>query len=110
MRYLHFSLSMPQNNSWNGKWSGEGKAYSIVSKFRKTAANDDLIGKILANSSYYYNFGDGWGASIDVEEVDAPRAKKLKKNSLGFCGYDWMVSSIFRHQDIRINNGKTVSC
>ena len=103
MRYLHFKLSMPQNNSWNNKWSGDGKDYSIVSKFRKSSQNDDLIPKILAGS-YYYSFGDGWAASVDVKEVDAGQASKIKKNSLGFCGYNWMVDSIIRHQEIRAAN------
>lgn len=91
---------MPQNNSWNGKWSGEGKSYSIIQKFRENQSNKDLVAKILAGS-YWHNFGDGWAASVDVEEVDGTQARKLKKNSLGFCGYEWMVSSIIRHQEIK---------
>lgn len=83
---LAFELSMPGNNSWNSKWSGEGRSYVIVKTF--TAK------KLIEQRSFHYSWGDGWGARIDVREVDAAEARKLRKNSLGFCGYDWMVKTI----------------
>ena len=33
---LSFTLSMPGNNSWNGKWSGAGKLYAKVINFGRT--------------------------------------------------------------------------
>ena len=30
---LSFELSMPNNNAWNGKWTGEGTLYAIVKNF-----------------------------------------------------------------------------
>jgi len=87
---LSFTLSMPNNNSWNGKWSGEDDLYVVV----KTIRSNKKAQEILDGSSYYYNFGDGWGASISVEEVDAAKARKLRKRSKGFCGYNWMIEDI----------------
>lgn len=79
-----FFLTMPGNNSWNGKWSGDG----------------DLYCRVVANKSepgnYSYSFGDGWRASVEVRNVTAVEARKLRKRSRGFCGYDWMISSIER--------------
>ena len=49
---------------------------------------------------YYYNFGDGWGASVNVYILDgAKEASRLRRKSDGFCGYEWMIDSI-------ITNGK----
>lgn len=94
MKYIGFELSMPSNNSWNGKWSGADKCYVIVKSFRNTS-------KIIPNLGHYsYNFGDGWRASIAVRELTESAAKSLKKQSAGFCGYDWMVDSIVCYGDI----------
>ena len=82
---------MPGNNSWNGKWSGQENCYAIVRKF----------GKKQPKLGYYtYNFGDGWRAGVTVREITAPAAKTLRKQSKGFCGYEWMVESIIRDGDI----------
>ena len=91
-----FVLSMPNVGSWNGQWSGQGNLYCVVKPM--TAKH-----KELHNNSYYYNFGDGWGASIKVLKVESKEASKMKKASRGFCGYDWMISSILTHGDIRLN-------
>ncbi len=91
---LAFILSMPNRSSWNGRWSGDGKCYAIVKpigRSRKARAKADAI---LAEKSFYHNFGDGWGASVAVREVDQNEARQLRRQSLGFCGYDWMVSDI----------------
>ena len=78
-------LSMPGNNSWNGKWTGESENYSInVGNFGKTRA-EELIGR------YSYAFGDGWVASVEIR-----KAKPREKVSGKFCGYNWMVDSIIR--------------
>ena len=95
MKTIAFKLSMPNCGSWNGKWSGEDRLHVIV----KTLTNQ-IADKVLEQSSYYYNFGDGWGASISVEQIDGKTSRTLKRKSVGFCGYDWMVSSIIRNGKI----------
>ena len=82
-----FELSMPGRNSWNGKWSGEGRPYVIVKSFRR---NPPKLGR------YGYNFGDGWYASVNAREVSQSEARTLRAKSKGFCGYDWMVESIIQ--------------
>lgn len=95
---ISFELTMPSNNSWNGKWSGADKQYIKVQNLTSTRA-----AKILAAaSSYDYNFGDGWVARVRVRHVGASEARKLRKVSDGFCGYDWMIDSILKHGDIRV--------
>lgn len=98
---IAFTLSMPQCNSWNGKWSGEKQNYVIVKKFN-IRKNRNKVDEILNKGSYYYNFGDGWGANIDVKEINSNEAKQLKRKSNGFCSYDWMVESICNHGLIKI--------
>lgn len=89
MKTLIFILEMPGNNSWNGRWSGEGKLYALVKKVSAKKA------EALDGKSFSYNFGDGWRASVRVHASrDAIDTRQAKKNSRGFCGYDWMVASI----------------
>ena len=91
-----FKLSMPHANSWNGKWSGE-KDVHIITK------PDKYVPKDIIDKNYYYDFGDGWGACIDVIKMNG-RSKEYKqmiKNNKGFCGYDWMVNSIINNNEIR---------
>lgn len=56
-----FILTMPKNNSWNGKWTGEGNlyAYSQVA-FRRGKP----IYSNLKEGNFYYDFGDGPGAVV----------------------------------------------
>ena len=94
MKYVCFKLSMPGCPSWNGKWSGEGSFYAIVVKFPEV--QKEKFDKVMKESYYSYSWPDGWRAAIDVTEVDAKQARQIKKNSRGFCGYDWMVDSIIK--------------
>ncbi len=96
---LCFELTMPNNNSWNGKWSGEKDYYAIVESIRDKVKAQELLDK----GYWYYNFGDGWGAGVSVKEVTATEAKKTRKKSIGFCGYNWMVRSIKLYNEIRSN-------
>ena len=80
-----FKLSMPRRASWNGEWSGEGKNYTITRQLPLSKA------EILDGNSFGYHFGDGWTADVSCR-IKQP-GERLKK-SYGFCGYDWMVSSI----------------
>lgn len=90
---IQFTLSMPNRGSWNGRWSGEETLYAIVRSFtgRLGRAKADAL---LVKGSFYYSFGDGWGASIRVQEITGPEVRRVRKKSKGFCGYDWMVNSI----------------
>lgn len=85
-----FYLSMPGKGSWNGKWSGEGRLYARVSYER-------AVPRILWGKSYFYRWDDGWEACVSVEKVPASEARKIKKASVGFCGYDWMIRSIMKY-------------
>ncbi len=96
---IAFELSMPNVGSWNGKWSGAGRCYAIVKSYTSIKAKEKAQ-TILAKRSYYYRWSDGWGASVGVREVDSQEARKLRKASQGFCGYDWMVDSIEKHGKI----------
>ena len=93
---LAFKLSMPGVASWNGRWSGEGREYVIVKSLGRSKAAGARGAEILAGAPYGYGFGDGWFASVSVREVDPAEARKLRRTSAGFCGYDWMVESIIR--------------
>ena len=92
---LLFTLSMPNSGSWNGKWSGEGRLYC-----KKRTVPKETLTKILGDSTnkgFYYNFGDGWGASVKVQIVTSQDAAKMVRKSAGFCGYDWMIDEIVQH-------------
>ena len=89
MKTIQFTLSMPNVGSWNGQWSGAANLYARVRRFTDTSAD-----KIMSHGSYYYNFGDGWGASVSVKQIDGAEARRVSRASKGFCGYDWMIDSI----------------
>ena len=96
--YLAFFLSMPNCGSWNGKWSGAGRKYVVVRRFLKHKL--DNANRILNTGYYHYSWEDGWGAGITVKEVDSKQAAKLRKESQGFCGYEWMVKSLWDYDKI----------
>lgn len=93
---LQFTLSMPNIGSWNGKWTGSENLYAKVINFGKSKKAKE----ILEHGHYYYDFGDGWTARIDVAQIDAARARKVRRASNGFCGYEWMIESIRYYGDI----------
>jgi hypothetical protein len=90
--HIAFILTMPNNNSWNGKWSGDEKLYVRVLSVGTAKATRAKFEKLVGN--HYYNFGDGWGANVQVKEVTGDEKRKLVKRSAGFCGYDWMIESL----------------
>jgi len=94
---ISFTLRMPNNNSWDGKWSGDNDLYVIIKDFGRTKKGNARAEELLKQPYHYYAFGDGWGASVHLKEVTPEEARKLKKKSKGFCGYDWMVISILDH-------------
>jgi len=98
---LKFQLSMPSNNSWNGKWSGEDNLHVIFRTTRKTFDGQQLAVDILDKGRFSYSFGDGWVASVHATESDPREKRKLTRKSKGFCGYDWMVDEIMSIGRIR---------
>jgi hypothetical protein len=96
MKRVEFKLSMPRTGSWEGKWSGADKNYVIVLK-----VTDDQAAELLKTGSWSYSWNDGWCAGIAVREV--PKGERIKSD--GFCGYDWMVTSILRRGYIDHTNG-----
>ena len=93
---LSFKLSMPNNNAWNGQWSGAGRPYSRTRSFRGKA-NIERALNVLDKEHFHYNFGDGWTADVTVAEISSSEAKNLREKSRGFCGYDWMIDEIVEH-------------
>lgn len=84
-----FQLSMPSNNSWNGKWSGEDNEYTVA----KTITDK----KFASLKNYYsHSFGDGWVAGVTIRKAK-PREKATNK----FCGYNWMIDDILYKGEIQ---------
>ena len=97
MKYIVFKLSMPSVGTWNNKWSGAGNFYAYKIKLK-----DNVFSKIDLQSSYNYNFGDGWTANISVQIFDKSKGANFEmKGSKGFCGYEWMIDSILKYNEIR---------
>jgi hypothetical protein len=86
---VEFRLTMPNANTWNGRWSGEGRNYSIVKTLADRAAAALLEGK--PTLSWFHSWDDGWCAEVTARVVSG----RLPKSD-GFCGYDWMVANILR--------------
>ena len=95
---ISFKLTMPNVGSWNGKWTGANNNYYIIksvsNKYFKENIEKLFEGKQTNN--FYYNFGDGWRANIELERIDCTEGRKRRKESKGFAGYDWMVDSIIK--------------
>lgn len=102
---IMFTLTIPNNNAWSGKWSGDGNLYAIV---RREPRDRSLTKEILDKGSFDYNFGDGWGARVFVERVDSRKAANVRKKSRGFYGYDWMADEIIRFGRIKTVAGAPV--
>ena len=117
MKTLSFELTMPNVGSWNGKWTGAERKYYIIKRVDETMAKKIMqdaeshpiyeglfypkqVGVSSPSVSHYYNFGDGWGANVKIETIDAREANKRRKASCGFYGYDWMVDSIMMYGEI----------
>ena len=92
MKYLLFTLSMPNPPSWNGKWSLAHEKHT-----RARAFTDDDFNRLPKSivGTHYYRWNDGWTAQIDVKATTSHYQKERHlKNSAGFCGYDWMIDSL----------------
>ncbi len=82
-------LTMPNVNTWNGRWSGENSKYTKAINIAPKKV-EKLIG------SYGYSFGDGWRANVKIR-----KAKLRERATNKFCGYDWMIDSIRVHGEIK---------
>lgn len=97
IRYLVFTLTMPNRGSWNGRWSGEDDLYAIVKPIAGTQNAQEKARTLLDGGSWYYRWDDGWGASISVQSAEGQQVRAIRKKSRGFCGYDWMANNILSH-------------
>lgn len=104
-----FELSMPSKASWNGKWSGENRPYVVVKNFCKANAEETKILEKLDTGEFHYRWEDGWCACVSLRKVDAKEAAKLRKASVGFFGYNWMIESILKHGKICIEKEQVAS-
>lgn len=91
MTRVEFKLTMPGKGSWDGKWSGENRNYTLLRDL------DDKIAAEIDGVSWMYSWSDGWCAEISARIV---RDKDALEPSHGFHGYDWMVDSILRYRRI----------
>lgn len=106
MKIISFELTMPNVGSWNGKWTGaERKYYVIKSVSEKYLKNQEFLKTLIekGHDSFYYNFGDGWGANVELQIINSREATIRRKHSAGFCGYEWMIDSILHYGDILSN-------
>lgn len=99
MEHIVYILTMPNVGSWNGAWTGEKDLHCVVKSYSEKS---DIPKKVLSmKNGYYYNFGDGWGASIKAEKIKGQEKSKYKKRSKGFCGYEWMIAEIEKYGRIK---------
>ena len=96
MQRVLFKLSMPSNNSCNGKWTGDKKNYAITKNITNKATERLKLNN--GEQSWYYSFGDGWTACITARIIQ--KGERLPKSD-GFCGYNWMVEDIWLYGEIR---------
>lgn len=88
---VEFRLAMPGKSSWDGKWSGDDRNYTLLRD-----VDDDQAAQ-LDGRSWSYSWPDGWRAEVSARVI---RDGEKLKQSHGFHGYDWMVASIFRYGKI----------
>lgn len=100
---LVFELTMPGRGSWNNRWSQEDVKHYIV-RPNSTVKDRKLLKEILETKHFYYRWDDGWTACVSVSNVKSNEANRCRKQSKGFCGYDWMVTSIIRKGRIEFSD------
>lgn len=95
---LSFEITMPNVGSWNGKWTEAKNAHFAFRNYPKKEAERLMQGKEHRN--FYYNFGDGWGANVKMKPILSSEMKKIERVNSGFMGYDWMIDSIVKNDNI----------
>lgn len=96
--FLLFELTMPNNGSWNNKWSGENDNHYLIKRVSYKAFVEHYAE--YAGKSWYYRWSDGWTACITCEALNSKEIVPYRKKAGNFCGYDWMVSSIMQCGEI----------
>ncbi len=91
MTRVEFRLTMPDRSSWDNKWSGDGRNYLLV------RGVDAALAGQLDGQTWSYGWPDGWRAEVSARAL--PEDETLRP-SQGFCGYDWMVTSILQYGKI----------
>ena len=91
MTRVEFKLAMPNRGSWDGRWSGESRSYTLTREIE-----DDQACKIDGRS-WSYSWPDGWRAEVSARVVSEGEERPP---SHGFHGYDWMITSILRYGEI----------
>ena len=90
MPRVEFRLTMPNKGSWNGKWSGDDRNYTIVKTLPEKRVRELDLSEDTPQS-WHYSWDDGWGANITARIM--AKGERAKKSD-GFCGYEWMVRNI----------------
>lgn len=98
--HLVFILTMPGRNTWNGRWSGDECLYAKVKVFGTSKKAKAKAAEILTGGPYFYSWPDGWRARIDVKEVKGREITEMRRKTRGFCGYEWMINSIYNKGEI----------
>lgn len=109
MKIVSFQLTMPNIGSWNGRWTGESNKYYVIEKISDRYLNSQEHFKTLLEKGkdyWHYSWNDGWGANVTAEIIDASEARKRRKESKGFCGYEWMITTI-KHYGKPMNDAET---
>jgi len=98
---IEFKLTMPGRNTWNGKWSGDDKNYTIVKSVSEAQASLLFEGPSRKERSWSYAWADGWCAVVTARRLT--KGERLRKSD-GFCGYEWMVNSIISRGSIKADH------
>lgn len=92
-----FTLTMPGNNSWDGRWSGDECLHAIC----RWVEDEEKARRLIEGSPYRYDFGDGWIACVTAAQVTRSKAGVIQRKSRGFAGYQWMVASLCEYGEIK---------
>jgi hypothetical protein len=104
---VSFQLTMPNVGSWNGKWTGSDRKYYVVKKIsdRYMKSKEHFKALLEKRKDYWhYSWNDGWGANVTAEIIDGTEARKRRKETVGFAGYEWMIDSILYYGSIMNTN------
>ena len=82
MKILCFILSMPKNNSWNNRWTGEKNLFARTKRITENKEKKlEMLGMDFKKKEEYYftyDFQDGWIAKVTVKIVSNKEAKEIK--------------------------------
>jgi hypothetical protein len=92
---IGFYLELPPN-PWN-IWPLEEKLFARVRCIRKPWL---AVLEAVRQGSFTHTLGDEWIVRIHVKEIDQKEAARIRKTSVGFGVYEWMIESIMAHGKI----------